>query len=163
MMMKLSKFFLLSALLFVLSIAASAQSAVSIRGRIVEMRGYIMHGLTVTARHQGTGRTAQAVTDDTGAFQFENLEPGDYGLEAQCQGSEDMVGHVKVSAGKTEEVELLASPFQPTGNTAVDKFFASSFAQGGAYPAGNISYLNVNDALDIYLMWVYFGILGLLS
>src|SRR5438270_12820344 len=38
-----------------------------------------------------------------------------------------------------------------------------SIANGGRYPAGNLSYLNVNDWLDLYLMWVYFGILGLLS
>lgn len=163
MMMKLSRFSLLCALFLLLPLAGHAQSAISIRGRITEMRGYVMHGLTVTARHQATGQTVQVVTDDKGAFQFENLAPGDYGLEAECPGSEDIVGYASVTAGKTTDAELLASPFQPTGNTAVDKFFASSFAQGGAYPAGNISYLNVNDALDIYLMWVYFGILGLLS
>ena len=60
-------------------------------------------------------------------------------------------------------MELLAFPLFDSGNTAIDKYIASSEAQGGRYPAGNISYLNVNDALDLYFMWVYFLILGLLS
>ncbi|MGH9760848.1 MAG: cellulose synthase family protein, partial [Blastocatellia bacterium] len=35
--------------------------------------------------------------------------------------------------------------------------------QGGRYPAGNISYLNTSDSTDLDFMWVYFGILILLS
>ena len=143
--------------------AASAQAGTSIQGKIVELRGYVMHGLTVTARNNATEREYKTVSDEKGFFRFDDIEPGGYALESQCQGSQDIIGYTRVEAGKTAEVELLAFPIQTTGNTAIDKFIASSEAQGGSYPAGNISYLNVNDALDIYLMWVYFGILGLLS
>ncbi len=162
-MKKLLKSVLVMILFSLLTCVVRAQADTSIQGKIVEMRGYVMHGLTVTARNNATGREYKTASDEKGAFRFDDVEPGSYGLEAQCQGSQDMAGFAKVEAGKISEVELLAFPTQPTGNTAVDKFIASSEAQGGSYPAGNISYLNVNDSLDLYLMWVYFGILGLLS
>src|ERR1044071_6502941 len=139
-MAKLFKSTVLAVLLSLLTSVAHAQATTSIHGRVVEMRGYIMHGLIVTARNNATGREYQAISDDNGFFNFESLEPG-----------------------KTTEVELLALPVQSSGNDAVDKFIASSEAHGGSYPAGNISYLNVSDSLDMYLMWVYFGILILLS
>ena len=84
-------------------------------------------------------------------------------LSSECPGEDRILGSAVVEAGKTTQVELLALPLPETGNGAVDKYIASSSPQGGRYPAGNISYLNVNDALDLYFMWVYFGILGLLS
>jgi len=170
-MTKLSKS-TLSALLLCLFVGAAwaaapaplkAQATTSLKGKISEVRGYIMAGLTVTARNKSNGEEYQAISDSTGAFVFENLEPGAYVVDAQCQGLERIIGAAKVEPGKTAELNLLALPLQETGNTAVDKFIASSSAQGGRYPAGNISYLNVNDALDLYFMWVYFAILGLLS
>ncbi|MEK6299383.1 MAG: glycosyltransferase [Acidobacteriota bacterium] len=139
------------------------QPTTSLTGRITEVREYIMVGLTVTARNKATGKEYQTITDSTGAFAFTNVEPGAYFIDAECPGLERIIGAATVEAGKTAELNLLALPLQETGNTAVDKYIASSASQGGRYPAGNISYLNVNDALDIYFMWVYFAILGLLS
>ncbi len=150
--------------LILASLAAAAPAgAGAIHGRITEVRGYLMHGLTVTARNNATGQEFQTRTDGQGFFQFDGLEAGSYGLRSECPNIEEISGHAQVVAGQTEEVEMLALPTHPTGNTAIDKFNASSNAYGGRYPAGNLSYLNVNDWLDIYLMWVYFGILGLLS
>jgi cellulose synthase/poly-beta-1,6-N-acetylglucosamine synthase-like glycosyltransferase len=150
-------------LLALLTPFAAAAGDGAIHGRVIEVRGYLMHDLTVTARNNRTGQEFQARTDDRGFFQFDHLEPGSYGLRSDCPNIQDISGHAQVVAGRTDEIELLALPVQPTGNRAVDKFNASSSANGGRYPAGNLSYLNVNDWLDIYLMWVYFGILGLLS
>lgn len=172
-----------------LALAASAHAAtqVSIQGKIIDKRGYVMAGLTVTARNKSTGREYQTtsraateaapdsrdgldslrqlglITDATAAFSFEDLEPGDYLLFTDCPGVDRIIGSTAVQPGKTSQVDLLALPLPDTGNVAIDKYVASSWPQGGRYPAGNISYLNVNDALDIYFMIVYFGILGLLS
>src|SRR6185503_6188556 len=110
-MTKLFKSTLLAALFSLLISAAYAEQApVSIRGKITEFRGYVMYGLTVTARDNSTGREYQAVSDDKGFFSFEGLEPGSYALESQCEGSQDMVGHASVKAGSTTEVELLSFP-----------------------------------------------------
>ncbi len=142
---------------------ARADSQPSIKGKIIDKRGYIMHGLTVKARNQSTGQEYEITSDEKGAFSFDNLEPGRYVIASECPGLDCILGATLVEADQTAQVELLALPLFETGNTAVDKFVASSAAQGGRYPAGNISYLNVNDTLDLYFMFAYFGILGILS
>ncbi|HEY3136549.1 MAG TPA: glycosyltransferase [Blastocatellia bacterium] len=142
---------------------ARANSQPSIQGKIIDKRGYIMHGLTVKARNQSSGQEYEITSDEKGAFSFDNLEPGRYVIASECPGLDRILGATLVEADQTAQVELLALPLFETGNTAVDKFVASSSAQGGRYPAGNISYLNVNDTLDLYFMFAYFGILGILS
>jgi cellulose synthase/poly-beta-1,6-N-acetylglucosamine synthase-like glycosyltransferase len=122
-----------------------------------------MAGLTVRARNNSTGNGYETTSDGKGNFSFDGLEPGRYVLVSECEGIDRILGSVSVENSQTARVELLALPLAETGNTAVDKFIASSEPQGGRYPAGNISYLNVNDALDLYFMWAYFLILGLLS
>ncbi|HXF41114.1 MAG TPA: glycosyltransferase [Blastocatellia bacterium] len=151
--------------ILILSLSALAHAATepSIQGKIIEVRGYIMTGLTVKARDKATGRETETVSDSKGSFSFDSLEPGNYVIASECPGLDRILGSVTVQAGKTTQVELLAMPLAETGNVAIDKFVASSSTHGGRYPAGNISYLNVNDALDVYFMFVYFGILGLLS
>jgi cellulose synthase/poly-beta-1,6-N-acetylglucosamine synthase-like glycosyltransferase len=162
-MIRLFKSALLVACFLLLNLSAYAQRPISIHGKITEVRGYVMHGLTVRARNSVTGKLFQTSSDEKGAFRFENLEPGRYILDSSCPGVGHILGTAQATGGKIAEVELLALPLQETGSQAIDKFMASSEAQGGGYPAGNISYLNVNDWLDIYFMCAYFGILGLLS
>jgi len=180
-------------LLIILAASALAETKVpvptqgSIQGTIIEKRGYVMAGLPVIARNIVTGAEYQTtsragagpsaerrdgfdalrhiglVTDANADFAFDNLEPGRYLIASECEGVDHIIGAVVVEPGKTAQISLLALPLAETGNIAVDKFIASSTLHGGSYPAGNISYLNVNDALDIYFMIVYFGILALLS
>lgn len=159
-MMKIINAILLT---LVLSVVVFAGATGSLRGKITDPRGYVMYGLTVVARHQATGLETNAVADSKGEFAFDNLEAGNYMLTAQAQNIERIFGNVTIEANKTAETELLALETRRTGNTAVDKMIASMENNGGSYPAGNISYLNLNDSLDNYLMIIYFGILGLLS
>src|SRR2546426_4849461 len=122
----------------VLATPGLAASPPSIQGKITEVRGYIMTGLTVRALNQSTSSEYETTSDERGAFAFEALEPGRYALASQCPGVDPILGSAFVEAGKTAQVELLALPLTETGNIAVDKFIASSAAQGGRYPAGNI-------------------------
>jgi cellulose synthase/poly-beta-1,6-N-acetylglucosamine synthase-like glycosyltransferase len=161
--MKLINFLFLGLFFFAPAAVAGAEAPPSIQGRIVEVRGYVMHGLTVRACNNTTGAESETISDEKGSFTFSALAPGRYTLASECEGLDRILGSAVVEALKTTQVELLALPLAETGNTAIDKFVASSATQGGRYPAGNISYLNVNDALDLYFMWVYFLILGLLS
>lgn len=181
-MTKLFYAILLTTLLPLLSFAEPATTTGSLRGTIYDPRGYIISGVTVFARDFETGEEFKTVADKIveevieeataiqpaktvkkAAFSFENLAPGRYLLYSQCNQIERLMGSVFVEAGKTNETELLALATRPTGNTAVDNHISSSVNEGGAYPAGNISYLNINDSLDLYLMFTYFGILLLLS
>jgi cellulose synthase/poly-beta-1,6-N-acetylglucosamine synthase-like glycosyltransferase len=117
----------------------------------------------VNVSNHATGREYQVYSDDTGAFTLENLEPGSYIVTCDYSGLERMIQVATVETGKTAQVDLLAIELLPTGNVAIEKLLASSEIHDGRYPAGNISYLNVNDRIDIYFMIIYFGILGLLS
>jgi cellulose synthase/poly-beta-1,6-N-acetylglucosamine synthase-like glycosyltransferase len=162
-MTKLLRFIQFGILFSVFSAPVLAESHPSIQGQITEVRGYTMAGLTVRARNNSTGNGYETTSDGKGNFSFDGLEPGRYVLVSECEGIDRILGSVSVENSQTARVELLALPLAETGNTAVDKFIASSEPQGGRYPAGNISYLNVNDALDLYFMWAYFLILGLLS
>lgn len=185
-MTKLLRLAILGVLFCALPGSSHAESTASIRGKIIDKRGYVMAGLTVRARNTATGteyqttsqpsretvdtrdgldslRQSGLIADGTAAFSFEGLEPGRYVLISTCPGVDPILGSALVENGKTDLVELLALPLTESGNTAIDKFVASSQTQGGRYPAGNLSYLNVNDSLDLYFMWVYFAILGLLS
>lgn len=185
-MTKLQSLTIFGVLFSVLSGSSRAETPSSIRGKIIDERGYVMAGLTVRARNTENGTEYQTtseaarqpadnhdgldslrqiglLTEGTAVFSFEGLEPGRYVLISACPGVDQILGSAVVEAGKTAQVELLALPLTESGSTTIDKFVASSEQQGGRYPAGNISYLNVNDSLDLYFMWVYFAILGLLS
>jgi cellulose synthase/poly-beta-1,6-N-acetylglucosamine synthase-like glycosyltransferase len=161
--------------------AAPAPSSGSLRGTIYDPRGYVIYGVTVVARNQATGEETNAIADQVvelklqlpgiaeviiqkAQFVFvDNLPPGNYVLYSQCDNIEPMRGNAVIEAGKTTEIELFAMATRPTGNLAVDNHIGSSANEGGSYPAGNISYLNMNDSLDYYLMFTYFSILILLS
>ncbi|HSB08514.1 MAG TPA: glycosyltransferase [Blastocatellia bacterium] len=186
-MTKLSRSTLLGVLFLTLAGLTQAATPSSLQGRIIDKRGYVMAGLTVRARNKVTGAEYQTVshavaetspdsrdgldslrrlgliTDGRAGFSFDNIEPGRYAISSECPGLDPILGSAVVDAGKAAQVELLTVPLTETGNRAIDKYIASFWSQGGGYPAGNISYLNVNDALDVYFMCVYFGILGLLS
>jgi cellulose synthase/poly-beta-1,6-N-acetylglucosamine synthase-like glycosyltransferase len=139
------------------------QPQATIQGSINDVMGLGGDWVIVTARNCQTGQVLETKSNAERAFLFENVEPGRYILSTEYPGIERAMASVTVQAGKPVQTELLAAPLRTTGNDAIDKFIASISAQGGGYPSGNISYLNINDALDAYLMWIYFGILGLLS
>jgi cellulose synthase/poly-beta-1,6-N-acetylglucosamine synthase-like glycosyltransferase len=149
------------ALLF--CVQASGQTTASIKGRLIDPRGYEVSGLTVVARGNATGREYQATADASGAFSFDGVEADRYTVASESEGMERSVAVVAVAAGESAAVDLTLLPRSSMGTTNLDKYAASSAGQGGRYPAGNISYLHINDDVDLYFMVVYFGILGLLS
>jgi cellulose synthase/poly-beta-1,6-N-acetylglucosamine synthase-like glycosyltransferase len=149
--------------LTLLILPAKGETPGSIQGRITDPREYIMAGLAVDARNVANGHRYQVYSDTKGTFSFSGVQPGSYVVTSELAGLERMIHLVEVEPGLTAEIELVALELLPTGNIAIDKFMASFESHGGRYPAGNISYLNVNDSVDIYLMVIYFGILGLLS
>ena len=61
-MIKLLRPTLLGMLLLVLAGLTHAENKASIQGTIVEKRGYVMAGLTVTARNASTGTEYQATS-----------------------------------------------------------------------------------------------------
>ncbi|HET9531062.1 MAG TPA: glycosyltransferase [Blastocatellia bacterium] len=163
-MKKLFKSSLLATIFLVaLTDPARCQVPARIEGTLSDVRGHSTAWLFITARNSDTGRSYEAKTDRDGSFVFESVEPGRYVLSVEYPGIERVIESVRAEPGATARAELHAYRIRTEGTDAIHKFFASTTAQGGSYPGGNISYLNQNDALDIYFMWAYFGILGLLS
>ncbi len=144
--------------------AAYAQATGSLRGSVVDLRGESTAWMYITLRNTDTGFERHQSADVKGAFAFDGLEPGHYVIITSRPGIERILREATIEPGKSAQVELVGYPLAPSSGTDdIDKFIASSEAQGGRYPAGNISYLNVNDTLDLYLMAAYFAILALLS
>jgi cellulose synthase/poly-beta-1,6-N-acetylglucosamine synthase-like glycosyltransferase len=152
------------ALLALLSpVAAYAQAGGSLEGKITEAHGRKLAGATVTARNKANGKEYKTTAGADGAFSFARLAPGSYIVRAQARGFEPMLAEAIVTPARPSKVGLAALAVAHTGNEAVDEFIASSKARGGPLPAGNISHLNVNDGWDLFFLYSYFGILGLLS
>lgn len=154
---------LILSLLMLIGPDVRAAKPAKITGRIVDARGYQMAGLTVTALSVDGRRSYQAASESDGSFTLPAVEPGRYVLFADCPGVERVITSATAEAGKTVSADMLALAQRPTGNVSIDKHLNSAWSQGGSYPSGNISYLNINDDVDYYFMGVYFGILGILS
>jgi len=150
-------------LILLFTASAYAQSPSAIRGRIFEptLSGSVS-GMTVTAVGWTAGKEYQTTSDDVGAFFFDQVEPDTYTISSESPGLELCVSKAEVrpsQACSIELVPLLAARFD---HSELTKYLLSAAPQGGRYPAGNLSYLNVNDNVDVSFMIAYFGILGLL-
>ncbi len=55
----------------------------TIRGTTVDQTGAVIPGATVTLTNPGTGYSRTQLSNDTGGFSFELLQPGKYTLEAE--------------------------------------------------------------------------------
>src|SRR5687767_2581410 len=66
--------------------AALGQTNAQISGRVTDASGAIVPGVDVTLINIETGVGRSAVTNDTGAYAFPNLNPGRYRLQAALQG-----------------------------------------------------------------------------
>ncbi len=74
------------ACLCALSPALLAQTTAQISGRVTDPSGAVVPGVDVTLTNIDTGVERFAVTNDSGAYVFPNLNPGRYRLQASLQG-----------------------------------------------------------------------------
>lgn len=79
----------------------------SLSGSIVDQQGGALPGVTVTAVHEPTGTSYDAVTDGEGRFQVPNLRTGPYRVTATLSGFADLVqSGVAVTLGETRSLDL---------------------------------------------------------
>ncbi len=68
------------------AIAAAQFDTAAVLGRVTDQSGGLIPGATVTLTNQATGIQATAVSDANGAYQFLNVRPGTYRIEAELSG-----------------------------------------------------------------------------
>jgi protocatechuate 3,4-dioxygenase beta subunit len=84
--------------------AASAPHA-SIWGNVTDAHGSPLGGATVALLNEGTKETANASTDGTGQYHFENLAPGNYNLSFTGTGMVAKQHRVRIKPD-TKKVEV---------------------------------------------------------
>lgn len=73
-------------LLAAMGVIASAQSRVSITGRVTDQTGAAVNHATVTARQLGTSFERSAKTSEDGDYRMDDLLPGEYQVSARSEG-----------------------------------------------------------------------------
>jgi len=78
---------------------AFGQTPASIKGKLIDPRGYKVGDLTVVARGDVTGHEYQATTYASGSFVVEKVQPDRYTVASESEGMERSVATVTVAAG----------------------------------------------------------------
>ena len=62
------------------------QANASLGGTVSDASGALIPGVTLTAKHTQTGVSTTAVTNESGSYQFPNLQTGTYTVSAELSG-----------------------------------------------------------------------------
>src|SRR5437773_2277709 len=65
-----------------------AQASASVRGTVSGPRGVAIQGASITLENLGTAAVRTTVTDNTGSYQFPQVPPGTYRIQANMDGFE---------------------------------------------------------------------------
>jgi hypothetical protein len=85
-------------------VAAAAQEA-SITGTVVDTSKAVVPGATVTATNVDTGIPTATVSDESGRYRLQNLQPGNYKLQAELTGfSTVLIPLVELRVGQNATV-----------------------------------------------------------
>lgn len=93
-------------LLLTLATLAVAQTATTaITGRVTDSQGAAVANANVTVYERDNRVRVSAVTDETGAFRFDRLAPGEYVVEAQAEGFTRFSRAVRVAQNETSTLD----------------------------------------------------------
>src|SRR5215831_11743829 len=101
------KKFCLAATLLILIVSSLifAQVNAVLNGTVSDASGALIPGVEVTAKNVNTGITTTLVTNETGSFAFQSLQPGTYTLEAALSGFQK-AAYNNVVLGQGQQVRL---------------------------------------------------------
>ena len=93
----------------------------SIRGVVMDQNGAVVTGAKVTLARKSTGGTQTASTNNSGQFEFTNLQPSDdYTVSVEAQNFKNMsLTDVKVSVNQTTDLPVQLAPGQVTETVTV--------------------------------------------
>src|SRR5256714_669533 len=89
-------------------VIAIGQSVSEIRGRVTDERDARVSGARATLRSRA-GAQLTATTDDNGAFQFENLAPGEYLIEIRAEGFASFTMAIALARGQSVSKDIRLS------------------------------------------------------
>ena len=108
----MKRFLIVFAILCIASpmvLAQDLSTTGSIGGKVTDVNGAALPGATITV----TGATGErtATTNDDGAFEVQNLNPGDYSLKVTQSGFKTaLVSRITVNVGKESNLQLALQP-----------------------------------------------------
>src|SRR5262245_2496799 len=103
----ISKLWLLLGALMILSSSLSfGQATGSILGSITDSSSARMPGVSVTAVNPASGAQRTAITNETGAYNFSSLLPGDYEVTAEIAGFKTVLKRATVNVGRSVTVDI---------------------------------------------------------
>jgi hypothetical protein len=82
----------------------------AIAGSVKDESGAVLPGVVVSVTSDAPGNSAQAVTDQQGAYRVEGLAPGSYRVQVALDGFETEDRRVTVAAGQTQTTDVALSP-----------------------------------------------------
>src|SRR5207249_10459016 len=89
-----------------LAAPAGAQGTADIVGRVADLSGAVLPGVTATARHVATNVTRTTVTSETGDYTFTPLLIGVYGVKAELSGCRTGTSRVILTTGHRAGVDF---------------------------------------------------------
>jgi len=96
------------AIALLIPLAAFAQSASSLAGRVVDASGAAIPGVTVTATNSQMGLTRTTVTDADGSFRFPSLPVGTYSVVAELSGFAIVTTeNVQLNVASQREIDIV--------------------------------------------------------
>ncbi len=98
---------LLAVLLIIVcaSFVVMAQTATTLGGTVSDSSGALIPGVTVSATNLGTGITATVFSNESGVYQFANLQPGTYRVSGELAGFQTQT-YNNVALGVAQQVRL---------------------------------------------------------
>jgi hypothetical protein len=117
----------------------------SISGTVTDPQGAVVSGAQVKATHVSTGTTSTTVSDSSGLFRFNLIQPGDYKVEVSARGfktasessilvtagKDSALGTIKLTVGETSTtVEVVGTaPLVDTSQSQVTNTFSGATLQ----------------------------------
>jgi beta-lactamase regulating signal transducer with metallopeptidase domain len=98
----------------------AAQTFASYAGSVLDQTGNVVTGVSLSMTNKQTGQKYQVKSNDTGAFEFVGLVPGEYDLETFSPGFRTKIGAVAITKNLRSDVRLEVGSLEET-ITVVDR------------------------------------------
>ena len=138
------------------SVAMQAQTAVTaVKGAVSDPTGAVIAGATVTLTQPQTGYTAKRVTNEHGEYDFEQIVPGNYEIDAQAPGfgEQKLKMQLLVNQPRTVNVKMAVNASVDTVevNGAAEVLNTTDATVGTPFDTAQIQALPFegNDVLDL--------------